>query len=66
MDGEVQFLYENNGYLEIDLTSHLGKNEDIVINDIEVKRQELNFVSIYNYYLDKEKKNPHLIISTSL
>ena len=41
-------------------------NEDIVIDDINVKRQKLDFVSICKFYKDKEKKNPHFVVPNYL
>ena len=41
-------------------------NEDIVIDDIKVKRQDLNYINICNYYKDKEVKNPHFVVPNYL
>lgn len=41
-------------------------NEDIKIDDIEVKKQELDLVNIVSYYQDKESINPHLIVPNYL
>ena len=41
-------------------------NEDIKIDDIEVKKQELDLESIVSYYQDKEALNPHLVVPNYL
>ena len=41
-------------------------NEDIVIDDVKVKRQDLDYINICNYYKDKEVKNPHFVVPNYL
>lgn len=41
-------------------------NEDIKIDDIELKKQELNLANIVSYYQDKEPINPHFIVPNYL
>ena len=44
----------------------MKKHEDIKIDDIEVKKQELDLESIVSYYQDKEALNPHLVVPNYL
>ena len=41
-------------------------NEELIIEDYKVKRQELNIENICSYYNDKESKNSHLVVPNYL
>ena len=41
-------------------------NEDILINDIKIKKQKLDIVNVCNYYKDAMPSNTHLVVPNYL